>query len=135
MKTMVAHSTKGADSPSQPAAPLQMRPHTRHRNHPPPDLQRGQQALHRGVDGALPRRCAQHRKALGRRVLRALAGLHLCVREKPKGRAGQCGQVDSVGNLVVRAVQRPLHMPPNSEWPVSWQGSHYSTQPHLCLSL
>ena len=44
----------------------------------PPCLQRGEQALDSGVDGALPRRRAQHRKALRRGVLRVLARLRLC---------------------------------------------------------
>ncbi len=44
-----------------------------------PCLQNGQQALYGGVDVGLARRRAEHGKALRRRVLRALAGLGLCV--------------------------------------------------------
>ena len=54
--------------------------------HPHTYLQRGQQALHSGADAGLPRGRAQHRKALRRRVLGALAGFRVCGRGGGEGR-------------------------------------------------
>jgi hypothetical protein len=63
----------------------------------PTHLQSGQQALHRGVDVSLPRRCTEHRKALSRRMLGTLAGVLFCVRIGGRGGARSSRGVRIVG--------------------------------------
>lgn len=91
-----------------------------------PHLQHADEALHRGVDVALPRRRAQHRVALRRRVLRALGRLRLC---KEKMQAG--GRLsDRLWALWLAAQRR------NYAWLASTAVSQcivasHASQPHL----